>query len=60
MYDIAIVGSGVSGIFLAYTLLQEEKDIKILMIEKGRKFIERICPIENGVGVRMCTLHYMQ
>ncbi|WP_298847077.1 hypothetical protein [Clostridium sp.] len=50
MYDIAIVGSGVSGIFLAYTLLQEESNIKILIIERGRKFIERICPIENGVS----------
>ena len=58
MYDIAIVGSGVSGIFLAYTLLQEESNINILMIERGRKFIERICPIENGGSAECvhCTI----
>jgi len=48
MYDIAIVGTGVSGIFLAYTLLMSETKLKILMIEKGQKFIDRICPIESG------------
>lgn len=52
MYDIAIVGSGVSGIFLAYTLLQKEKKLKILVIEKGRKFVNRICPIESGLSER--------
>lgn len=50
MYDISIVGAGVSGIFLAYTLLQTETKLKILMIEKGRKFIDRICPIESGLS----------
>lgn len=50
MYDITIVGTGVSGIFLAYTLLQTERNLKILMIEKGRKFTERICPIESGLS----------
>ena len=47
MYDITIVGSGVSGIFLAYTLLKAETKLKILMIEKGKDFKSRVCPIEN-------------
>jgi len=50
MYDIAIVGSGVSGIFLAYTLLQTEKNLKVLIIEKGKRFIERVCPIESELS----------
>ncbi|MCY6354530.1 NAD(P)/FAD-dependent oxidoreductase [Clostridium sp. ZS2-4] len=50
MYDISIVGAGVSGIFLAYTLLQTETKLKILMIEKGRNFIDRICPIESELS----------
>lgn len=50
MYDITIVGSGVSGIFLAYTLLQTSTKLKILMIEKGRKFKDRVCPIESGLS----------
>ena len=55
MYDITIVGSGISGIFLAYTLLQSEAKLKILIIEKGRKFTERICPIEIGSSEKcMC------
>lgn len=48
MYDITIVGAGVSGIFLAYTLLQAEAGRKILIIEKGRKFTDRTCQVENG------------
>ncbi|MCT4507531.1 MAG: hypothetical protein N4A48_02015 [Tepidibacter sp.] len=60
MYDITIVGAGVSGIFLAYTLLQTEKELKILMIEKGKNFIDRICPIEQGsnekcVNCKICN-----
>lgn len=50
MYDIIIVGAGVSGIFLAYTLLQSETNLKILMIEKGKQLIDRICPIESGLS----------
>lgn len=50
MYDITIVGSGVSGIFLAYTLLQTDIKLKILMIEKGKKFEDRVCPIESGLS----------
>lgn len=49
MYDITIVGAGVSGIFLAYTLLQSKAKLKILMIEKGRKPTDRTCPIEKGL-----------
>lgn len=60
MYDITIVGAGVSGIFLAYTLLQSEAKLKILMIEKGRKPTDRTCPIEKGlskqcVSCRICN-----
>jgi len=50
MYDIIIVGAGMSGIFLAYTLLQTNTKLKILMIEKGRKLIDRTCPIEIGLS----------
>ncbi|WP_026883979.1 NAD(P)/FAD-dependent oxidoreductase [Clostridium akagii] len=58
MYDITIVGSGFSGIFLAYTLLQSESKLKILIIEKGKKFIDRICPIETGMSEKCvhCTI----
>ena len=34
-YDIIIVGAGPSGIFCAYKLIQERKDLKVLIVEKG-------------------------
>ena len=36
-YDVIIVGAGPSGIFCAYELIEKKPDLKILMIEKGRR-----------------------
>ena len=44
MYDAIIVGAGPSGIFTAYELIKNNKDLKVLMIEKGRSIEKRICP----------------
>ncbi|MED3855057.1 MULTISPECIES: NAD(P)/FAD-dependent oxidoreductase [Priestia] len=46
MYDITIVGSGVSSIFLAYTLLQSDQ--KILILEKGKPLEQRDCALDHG------------
>ena len=43
-YDVIIIGAGPSGIFCAYELIKEKKDIKVLMIEKGRSIEKRNCP----------------
>ncbi len=43
-YDVIIVGAGPSGIFAAYELIKEEKDLKILILEKGRSIKQRVCP----------------
>ena len=43
-YDVIIIGAGPSGIFCAYTLIQENPGLKILMIEKGRAIENRSCP----------------
>ena len=40
-YDVIIIGAGPSGIFCAYELIQQKPDLKILMVEKGRR-IERL------------------
>lgn len=37
MYDITIVGSGVSGIFLAYTLLQTDIKFKASEVWVGQR-----------------------
>lgn len=47
IYDIIIIGSGISGLNTAYKLLKEKKDLKILILEKndyigGRIKTERI------------------
>ena len=43
-YDVIIIGAGPSGIFCAYELMKEKSDLKVLMIEKGRRIENRQCP----------------
>lgn len=43
-YDVIIIGAGPSGIFCAYELMRIKKDLKVLMIEKGRRIENRQCP----------------
>lgn len=40
-YDVIIIGAGPSGIFCAYELIENNKDLNILMIEKGRPIEKR-------------------
>ena len=40
-YDVIIIGAGPSGIFCAYELMKEKSDLKVLMIEKGRRIENR-------------------
>lgn len=40
-YDIIIVGAGPAGIFAAIEFIQSKKNLKILLIEKGRDLSER-------------------
>lgn len=43
-YDCIIVGAGPAGIFCALELLKSDKNINILMLEKGRDLQDRVCP----------------
>ena len=43
-YDVIIIGAGPSGIFCAYKLIENNNDLNILMIEKGRPIEKRNCP----------------
>lgn len=43
-YDIIIVGAGPAGIFTALELVSSNKELKILLFEKGRDIEKRICP----------------
>ena len=58
-YDVIIVGAGPSGIFCAYELIKENKDLKILMIEKGRSIEKRLCPkrtTKQCIGCKPCSI----
>ncbi|MCP3031898.1 NAD(FAD)-utilizing dehydrogenase [Halobacillus sp. A1] len=48
MYDITIIGAGVSSVFLAYTLLQTESGLSIHIIDKGKELSERKCGLDEG------------
>lgn len=43
-YDVIIIGAGPAGIFAALELVSARKEIKILLLEKGRDLEERLCP----------------
>ncbi len=58
-YDVIIVGAGPSGIFCAYELIDKKKDMRILMIEKGRSIEQRKCPKRDTkvcVGCKPCSI----
>ncbi len=58
-YDVIIIGAGPSGIFCAYELIKENKDLKILMVEKGRPIENRNCPkriTKQCVGCKPCAI----
>ncbi|MEI6274557.1 MAG: hypothetical protein WCP08_01145 [Prolixibacteraceae bacterium] len=50
IYDVIIVGAGPAGIFTAYELVRERKDLSILMLEKGRDIYKRKCPKHTNGG----------
>lgn len=53
MYDIIIIGAGPGGIFAAYELIKNNKNLKVAIIEKGKALNQRKCPID-GNKVKNC------
>lgn len=44
-YDVIIVGAGPSGYMCAYELANKNKNLKIILLDKGRNIYERRCPV---------------
>lgn len=44
-YDVIIIGGGISGIMMAYRLLQKSPGIRLCLLERGRDIHSRKCPI---------------
>lgn len=52
-YDIAIIGAGPGGIYAAYELVKNNKNLKIAIIDCGYELSKRKCPIDND-KVKSC------
>ena len=46
-YDVIIVGAGPAGLMCAYELSEKNKDLNVLLIDKGKNIYNRNCPIIN-------------
>ena len=46
-YDVIIIGAGPGGIFSAYELIHQNKDLKIAVFEEGYSLEKRHCPIDG-------------
>lgn len=56
-YDVIVVGAGPAGAFFTYEMVKLHPEKKILLIERGKRVEERICPeVECGKCVK-CKPH---
>ena len=46
-FDVAIVGAGPAGLFSAYELITKNKDLKEVLIDRGFKVKNRVCPMNQ-------------
>ena len=55
-YDVAIVGAGPAGLFATYELITKNKDLKIVLIDRGSSVKKRFCPMnQNKVPCQNCN-----
>ncbi len=60
MYDVAIIGAGPAGLFTAYELITNNKNLKVVLMDKGQKVKTRFCPMNknktNCVNCNPCRI----
>ena len=55
-YDVIIVGAGPAGLFSAYELISNNKDLKIALLDKGSSVEHRVCPMnKKGIPCQNCN-----
>ena len=61
IYDVAIIGCGISGIFAGYELTKLDPHLKVVMLEQGSDILKRNCPtignkIKDCVKCKTCGI----
>ena len=46
-YDVIVVGAGPAGLFASYELITKNKNLKICLIDQGKKAKNRTCPMKS-------------
>ena len=46
-YDVIIIGAGPAGLFSAYELINNNKKLKIAIIDRGSIVKNRVCPMNK-------------
>lgn len=55
MYDVVIIGAGPGGLFAAYELIENNKKIKVALVDKGSLASKRVCPMsKTGCACKNC------
>ncbi len=55
-YDVIIVGAGPAGLFSAYELISNNKDLKVALLDKGSSVKHRVCPMnKKGIPCQNCN-----
>ncbi len=56
MYDVVIIGAGPAGLFTAYELLENNKKLKVAILDRGARAENRICPMNKlGTECKNCN-----
>ena len=46
-YDVVIIGAGPAGLFCAYELISNNKELKVTIVDRGFRVSRRVCPMNK-------------
>ena len=56
MYDVVIIGGGIGGLSCAYSLIKNNSNLNILIVDKGKSLEKRKCPASNNNKCCKCKI----